>query len=96
MMMHGVVLGHFISPKGIEVDPEKIKVISTLAIPTKLKEFRSILDHARYYQCFIKEFSQIVAPLYKLLQKDAEFVWDFDCMKEFMQLKEVLSIALVL
>ena len=71
MMQEGVVLGHFISPKGIEVDPTKIEVICTLAIPVKLKEVRSFLGHARYYRHFIKYFSQIATPLYELLQKDA-------------------------
>lgn len=67
MMQEGVVLGHFISSKGIEVDPTKIEVIRILSIPTKLREVRIFLGHVGYYQHFIKDFSQIVAPLYKLL-----------------------------
>ena len=43
MMQEGVVLGHFISPKGIEVDPAKIEVIHTLSVLAKLKEVRSFL-----------------------------------------------------
>lgn len=35
MMEEGVVLGHFISSKGIQVDPTKIEVISTLPTPMK-------------------------------------------------------------
>ncbi len=67
MMQEGVVLGHFISPKGIEVDPSKIEVIHTLVVPAKLKEVRSFLGHVGYYQHFIKDFSQITTPLYKFL-----------------------------
>ena len=33
MMSEGVVLGHFISIEGIQVDPSKIKVISSIPIP---------------------------------------------------------------
>ena len=95
-MQEGVVLGHFISPKGIEVDPTKIEVIRTLSIPTKLREVRSFLGHVGYYWCFIKDFSQIAAPLYKLLRKDAEFVWNDDSTKAFLQLKEVLLTTPVL
>ncbi len=96
MMQEGVVLGHFIFHKGIEVDLAKIEVICTLFVLAKLKEVKSFLGHAGYYWHFIKDFSQIVAPLYKLLQKDAEFVWNSNCTKAFLQLKEVLSIAPVL
>ena len=89
-------MGHFISPKGIEVYPAKIEVIRTLSIPTKLKEVKSFLRHAGYYWRFMKDFSQIAAPLYKLLRKDAEFVWNDDYMKAFLQLKEALLTVLVL
>ncbi len=56
MMMQGVVLGHFISPKGIKVDPTKIEVIRTLAIPTKLKKVKIFLGHVGYYGCFYQRF----------------------------------------
>ena len=46
MMEEGVVLGHFISSKGIEVDPTKIAVISTLPILAKRKDVQSFLGHA--------------------------------------------------
>ena len=52
MMMQGVVLGHFISPKGIEVDPAKIEVISTLSVPTKLKDVRSFFGTCRILSVF--------------------------------------------
>lgn len=90
MMQEGVVLGHIISPKGIEVDLAKIEVISTLTMPAKLREVRSFLGHTGYYRWFIKDFSQIAAPLYKLLHKDAEFVWESNCTEAFLELKEVL------
>ena len=96
MMQEGVVLGNFISPKGIEVDPAKIEVISTLSVPKKLKDIKNFLGHAGYYRHFIKDFSQVAAPLYNFLWKDAEFVWDSDCTKAFLQLKEVLSTAPIL
>ena len=83
MMQEVVVLGQFIFPKGIEVDLAKIEVIHTLDVPAQYKDLKSFLGHVGYYRCFIKDFSQIVAPLYNLLQKDAEFVWNSDCTKSF-------------
>ena len=91
-----MVLGHFISPKGIEVDPTKIEVIHTLAISANLKDVKSFVRYAGYYRHFIKHFSQIAALLYNLIRKDAEFIWNSDYTKAFLQLKEVLSTTLVL
>nr|GEU35074.1 reverse transcriptase domain-containing protein [Tanacetum cinerariifolium] len=46
MVKEGIVLGHKISKKGIEVDKAKIKVISKLPHPTTVKGIRSFLGHA--------------------------------------------------
>ena len=39
------------------------------------------------------DFSKIVKPLYKLLEKDAKFSWDADCQKSFEELKAYLTTA---
>nr|GEX35950.1 reverse transcriptase domain-containing protein [Tanacetum cinerariifolium] len=48
----GIVLGHKISKKGIEVDKAKIEVISKLPHPTTVKGIRSFLGHADCVQAF--------------------------------------------
>ena len=73
MVNHGIVLGHVISKKGIKVDKEKIELISKLPSPTNVKTVRQFLGHACFYRKFIKDFSKIVKPLYKLLEKDSKF-----------------------
>ena len=40
MVNQGIVLGHIISEKGIEVDKEKIDMISKLPFPTNVKTMR--------------------------------------------------------
>ena len=54
-MSEGVVLGHFISSQGIQVDPSKIQVIQNLPIPKTQTDARSFLGHAGYYRRFIKK-----------------------------------------
>ena len=68
MVNQGIVMGHIISKKGIEVDKVKIEMISKLPSPTKVKTVRQFLGHAGFYRRFIKDFSKIVKPLYKLLE----------------------------
>ena len=96
MMEEVVVLGHYISSKGIQVDPKKIEVISTLPMPEKQKNVRSFLGHTRYYRRFIENFSQPATPLYNLLKKDSKFFWDSDYATSFLQLKEVLTTTPIL
>ena len=79
MVNQGIVLGHIISNKGIEIDKAKIELISKLSSPTNVKIVRQFLGHAGFYWRFIKDFSKISKPLYKILEKDAKFVWDEDC-----------------
>ena len=39
------------------------------------------------------DFSKISNPLYKLLRKDAKFIWDQDCQGSFEELKAYLTTA---
>jgi hypothetical protein len=57
MVQEGIVLGHKISEKGIEVNKAKIEVIEQLPPPTIVKGIHSFLGHAGLYQRFIHNFS---------------------------------------
>ncbi|XP_020202854.1 uncharacterized protein LOC109788523, partial [Cajanus cajan] len=91
MVEQGIILGHIISSKGIEVDPAKVSVISQLPYPSCVREVRSFLGHAGFYRRFVKEFSKKALPLSNLLQKDVDFVFDDRCKQAFDCLKEALT-----
>jgi hypothetical protein len=73
MVTNGIVLGHIVSSKGIEVDKSKIELIANLPTPKSIKDVRSFLGHASFYRRFIKDFSVITKPLSNLLTKDNIF-----------------------
>ncbi|CAN6554911.1 unnamed protein product [Malus baccata var. baccata] len=91
MVKQGIVLGHIISEKGIEVDKSKIDLVRHLPSPTSVREVRSFLGHAGFYRRFIKDFSKIAQPLCRLLQKEVAFEFTKECTESFNQLKELLT-----
>ncbi|XP_070009802.1 uncharacterized protein [Nicotiana sylvestris] len=91
MVEEDIVLVHKISKNGIEVDKAKIELISKLPPPTSVKGVRSFLGQAGFYRHFIKDFSKVVNPLCKLLEKDAKFHFNNYCMRDFELLKLKLT-----
>ncbi|GKC60343.1 reverse transcriptase domain-containing protein [Tanacetum coccineum] len=92
----GIVLGHNISKKGIEVDKVKIDVIAKLPHPTTVKGVKSFLGHAGFYRRFIKDFSKISRPMTHLLEKNTPFIFSDDCIQAFQTLKKKLTEAPIL
>jgi len=92
----GIVLGHLISTKDIQVDPAKIEIIMHFPAPKTQREVRGFLGHDVYCRRFIEIFCKIVAPLFQLLAKDSEFSWTTACQQSFETLKENLVHAPVL
>ncbi len=56
-------LGHIVSRKGVETDPEKVSALRTWPRPQTLSELKSFLGFSGYYRRFIKDYSKIVKPL---------------------------------
>jgi hypothetical protein len=69
----GILLGHIVCKQDLLVDPAKIAVIVKLPPPKIVFQLRETLGHTGYYRKFIKGYSQITAPMEKLLRKDTKF-----------------------
>ena len=91
MVKEGIVLGHIVSKRGIEVDKANIEMIESLPPPTTVKGVRSFLGHAVFYRRFIKDFSKIARHLSNLLAQDTPFIFDKACLQAFETLKKCLS-----
>ena len=93
MVKEGIVLGHRISERGIEVDRSKVETIEKLLPPSSVKGIKSFLGHAGFYRRFIKDFSKIAMPLSNLLVQGAPFDFDDQCLQAFFFLKQKLVSA---
>ena len=63
MLNEGIVLGHKISERGIEVDKAKVDAIEKMPCPKDIKGIRSFLGHAGFYRRFIKDFPKFLGLL---------------------------------
>ena len=95
MMTEGLILGHYISAAGIQVDPAKIQIILLIPTPTTQTEVCSFLGFSGYYRRFIEHYSRIAAPLYALT-RNVDFIWIDKCDNAFNDLKKLVSTTLVL
>jgi hypothetical protein len=82
--------------EGIHVDPKKVEAIRAWETPKTVREVRGFLGFANFYWLFIPHFATLLAPLTKLIKKDAIFQWDESCQQAFNELKELFVKAPIL
>ena len=83
-------LGHWVSEEGLQPDTRLLDSIREIRPPTTVSQVRSFLGLVGYYRRFIKEFSNISAPLNQLLEKNKLFEWTAKCAEAYEKLKAVL------
>ncbi|KAA0039184.1 peroxidase 64 [Cucumis melo var. makuwa] len=88
-------LGHIISGKGVEVDPEKIRAIKEWPTPKNVREVRGFLGLTGYYRKFVQHYGSIAAPLTQLL-KLGGFKWNKDAEEAFLKLQNAMMTLPVL
>lgn len=89
-------LGHFITPEGLKVDPDKTAAISNLPTPTNLRHLVSFLQTCSWYRRFIENFSAIAEPLTKLSKKNVQWEWTEKQDTAYKELKHRLTSTPVL
>ena len=93
MVREGIVIGHRVSGRGIEVDRAKIEIIEKLPPPTSVKGVQSFLGHTGFYRWFIQDFSKVSKPLSNLLMEGVPFEFNDPCRNAFELLKKKLTSA---
>jgi hypothetical protein len=93
-------LRHIVNGEGINVDNNKINKIKDWATPTNITHVQGFLNLATYYKRFIKIFSKLATPLYKLTKgapkKGARILWGEDQEIAFKNLKYHLACTVIL
>uniref|UniRef100_A0A4W5RP12 ribonuclease H n=1 Tax=Hucho hucho TaxID=62062 RepID=A0A4W5RP12_9TELE len=80
-------LGYIVSTEGIRMDPDKVKAVVDWPSPDSRKALQRFLGFANFYRRFIRNFSQIVAPLTALTSPRIMFRWSDTAEAAFAKLK---------
>ena len=83
-------VGHVISSRGIEADPNKIKAIVQYPSPRSKKELLRFLGMVNYLGKFSPKISNICEHLRLLLKKDSAWYWHHSQEEAFNSLKQLM------
>jgi len=98
-------LGYILSPSGLTMsddkvkiiqdwlEPKKVKIIQDWLEPKKVKDIQSFLGFANFYRQFIFNYSDIVIPLTCLTQKDIPWKFDSSYVDAFNSFKKAFTSA---
>ncbi|MBW0509882.1 hypothetical protein O181_049597 [Austropuccinia psidii MF-1] len=85
------IVGHVVSLDGRKISKQKINKIQNCPRQTTKKEVREFLGLCAYVRMFIKDFSQVVAPLRRLTREDVFWNWVEKCEKAFIKLRKIVG-----
>ena len=84
-------LKYILSPSGLTMSNDKIKIIQDWPESKKVKDIQSFLSFANFYHQFIFNYLDIIIPLTCLTQKDIPWKFDPSCQDAFNSLKKAFT-----
>ena len=84
-------LGKLVTREGIGLSPSKRDVMASWPQPTTKKELESFLGYVIYHRAHVKQYAQLMAPLYHIAKPTSTFEWSDEHTQAFSNLKEQLS-----
>ena len=84
-------LGYILSPSGLTMSNNKVKIIQDWPESKKVKDIQFFLGFANFYCWFIFNYLDIVISLTRLTQKDIPWKFDSSCQDAFNSLKKVFT-----
>jgi ribonuclease HI len=87
----GKFLGHVVSRRGIEPNPDQIAALVDSAEPRNVKQVQRLTGMIAALGRFISRSADKCKPFFRLLGKRSKFVWDGECSAAFQGIKAYLS-----
>ena len=87
----GKLLGFFVSQRGIEANPDKIKAIEQIEAPKRVKDVRRLAGCVAALNRFISRSAERALPFFKILKKAGPMKWTPEAEAALQDLKRYLS-----
>jgi hypothetical protein len=87
------VVGYLCGYDGRRPTEGHVKVIQLWPACDNITQVRGFLGACTYYRIWIENFSNMAAPLFGLLRKDVDFVWEEEQQEAMQLLKNALTTA---
>ena len=92
----GKLLGFFVSQRGIEANPDKIKAIEQIKAPKRIKDVRRLTGGVAAMSRFISKSAERALPFFKILKKVGPMEWTPEAEAALQDLKKYLSFTPIL
>ena len=84
-------LGHVVTAEGVKPCPSKVDAVRKWPPLTSVGDVRSFLGLCNYYRRFMKQYSEVSAPLTRLTRNDTPWHWGKTEQQAFENLKDLLT-----
>ena len=84
-------MGHVITDKGLQADPEKSEAIQKMPKPEDVKAVRRFCGFVNYLARFLPKLSDVLEPLRQLTHQNVPWVWTHEHDKAFDQVKQMVT-----
>ena len=92
----GKLLRFFVSQRGIEANPNKIKAIEQIEAPKRIKDVRRLAGCVAAMGRFISKSAEHALPFFKILKKTGPMEWTPEAEAALQDLNKYLSSAPIL
>ena len=84
-------LGHRISAKGLQLDPDEISAIQEMMAPIDVPGVQRRLGMVQYLSRFLPNLAEVIGLLRLIIREDTEFGWIAEHENVFVEMKQLLS-----
>lgn len=84
-------MGYLVTQRGIGANPNQIRAIQEMTIPTSQKEVQELIRRIVALSRFLCWLLDRRKPIFVVLKKKKSLWWDIECIADFKQLKEQLA-----